>query len=105
MTACYRFRHALYQESVYRRLPAGRQTRWHARIGARLAQGFGAQAGDLVAVLAMHCVRGRLLPQAVQYLRQAGTRAHDRAAFREAVAFFDQALQALARLPKPGQGA
>jgi tetratricopeptide (TPR) repeat protein len=102
VTAGYRFRHALYQESVYRRLPAGRQTRWHARIGARLAQGFGAQPGDLVAVLAMHCVRGRLLPQAVQYLRQAGTRAYDRAAFREAVAFFDQALQALARLPKPG---
>ncbi|HEX2276087.1 MAG TPA: AAA family ATPase [Candidatus Tectomicrobia bacterium] len=102
VTAGYRFRHALYQELVYRRLPAGRQTRWHARIGARLAQGFGAQAGDLVAVLAMHCVRGRLLPQAVQYLRQAGTRAHDRAAFREAVAFFDEALQALARLPKPG---
>jgi DNA-binding winged helix-turn-helix (wHTH) protein/tetratricopeptide (TPR) repeat protein len=102
VTACYRFRHALYQEIIYRRLPAGRQTRWHARIGARLAQGFGAQAGDLAAVLAMHCVRGRLLSQAVQYLWQAGTRAHDRAAFREAVAFFEQALQALARLPKLG---
>jgi DNA-binding winged helix-turn-helix (wHTH) protein/tetratricopeptide (TPR) repeat protein len=102
VTACYRFRHALYQESVYRRLPAGRQTRWHARIGARLAQGFGAQAGDLVAVVAMHCVRGRLLPQAVQYLRQAGAQALARSAPHEAMGYFEQALQALASLHAHG---
>ena len=52
VTAGYSFIHAVYQEVLYQRIPAGRQSRWHARIGARLAQGFGAQAGDLAAALA-----------------------------------------------------
>src|SRR5262249_33643460 len=76
------------------------QTRWHARIGARLAQGFGAQAGDLAAALALHCVRGRLLPQAVQYLREAGEKATARSAYREAVGDFEQALSTLPHLPE-----
>jgi DNA-binding winged helix-turn-helix (wHTH) protein/tetratricopeptide (TPR) repeat protein len=100
VTACFGFRHALYQDLLYQRIPAGRQTRWHARIGARLAQGFGAQAGDLAAALALHCVRGRLLPQAVQYLRQAGEKATARSAYREAVGYFEQALSALPQLPE-----
>jgi tetratricopeptide (TPR) repeat protein len=40
--------------------------------------------------------------KAVTYCQQAGVRAWDRAAFREAVASFEQALQALAHLPEPG---
>jgi tetratricopeptide (TPR) repeat protein len=38
----------------------------------------------------------------VTYCRQAGARAYDRAAFREAAASFEQALQALAHLPEDG---
>ena len=102
VTAGYRFRHALYQDIVYRRLPAGRQSRLHARIGTRLAHGFGEQAGEMAAAVAMHCVRGRLLPQAVPYLRQAGAQALARAAPREAMGYFEQALEALASLPAHG---
>jgi len=40
--------------------------------------------------------------KAVTYCQQAGARAHDRAAFREAVAYFEQALQALDHVPEPG---
>jgi tetratricopeptide (TPR) repeat protein len=100
ITACFGFRHALYHDVVYQRIPAGRQTRWHARIGTRLAQGFGAQAGDLAAALARHCVRGRLLPQAVPYLRQAGETAMARSAHREAAGYFEQALGILSQLPE-----
>ena len=99
VTACYRFRHALYQEIVYRRLPAGRQSHWHARIGTRLAYGFGEHAGEMAAAVAWHCVQGRLLPQAVPYLWQAGRQAVQRGAPQEAVAFYEQALEALQRLP------
>ena len=102
VTACFGFRHTLYQDVVYQRIPAGRQTRWHARIGARLAQGFGAQAGDLAAAVARHCVRGRLLPEAVPYLRQAGQTAARRGAHQEAVTYYEQALHALQQLsPTP----
>ena len=65
VTACYGFRHALYQEVFYQRVPTGRQSRWHARIGTRLERGFGEYADEMAAALAMHLVRGRLLPQAV----------------------------------------
>jgi DNA-binding winged helix-turn-helix (wHTH) protein/tetratricopeptide (TPR) repeat protein len=99
VTTCYDFRHALYQEVLYQRVPAGRQSRWHARIGIRLARGFGENAGEMAAALAMHLVRGRLLPQAMPYLRQAGQQAFQRAAYQEAVAFYEQALQALEQVP------
>jgi tetratricopeptide (TPR) repeat protein len=99
VTACYGFRHAVYQEVLYERIPAGRQTRWHARMGTRLAQGFREGAKEMAAALARHFVRGRLLPQAVHYLRQAGQQAAQRGAYREAVAFYEQALPALQRLP------
>ena len=47
-------------------------------------------------------LRGEVWDKAVTYCQQAGARANDRAAFREAVAYFDQALQALAHLPESG---
>ena len=52
--------------------------------------------------LAHHALRGEVWDKAVTYCQQAGARAHDRAAFREAVAAFEQALQALAHLPEHG---
>jgi len=47
----------------------------------------------------MHFVRGRLIPQAVPYLRLAGQYAFRRAAYHEALAFYEQALLALEQLP------
>ena len=58
------------------------------------------QAGDMAAVLAMHCVCGHLLPQAMQYLRQAGEKAMARSAHREAVGYFEQTLSTLPHLPE-----
>ena len=52
--------------------------------------------------LAYHAVRGEAWQKAVSYCQQVGARAHDRAAFGEAVAHFEQALQALAHLPEDG---
>ena len=42
------------------------------------------------------------MEQGRPYCQQAGVRARDRAAFREAVASLEQALQALAHLPEDG---
>ena len=52
--------------------------------------------------LAHHALRGEVWAKAVTYCQQAGARAYDRAAFREALAAFEQALQALAHLPEDG---
>jgi tetratricopeptide (TPR) repeat protein len=50
--------------------------------------------------LAHHAFRGKVWDKALIYLRQAGMKAHARAANREAVAHYDQALVALQQLPE-----
>ena len=57
---------------------------------------------DQVERLAHHALRGEVWDKAFIYCRQAGVRAYDHAAFREAIACFEQALQALAHLPEDG---
>jgi class 3 adenylate cyclase/tetratricopeptide (TPR) repeat protein len=98
----YTFKHALTHEVVYRSLLQERRRTLHARI-VECLEALGAnQPVDQVDRLAHHAVRGEVWDKAVAYCQQAGARAHDRAAFREAVAAFEQALQALAHLPEPG---
>src|SRR5262249_5206917 len=42
VTERYLFRHALYPQVVYERVPAGQRMRLHRRIGLRLEAGYGA---------------------------------------------------------------
>src|SRR5262249_38538142 len=60
------------------------------------------RVAEQVERLAHHALRGEVWDKAVTYCQQAGSRAYDRAAFREAVAACEQALQALGHLPEPG---
>ena len=74
-----------------------------ARAYCRGPRGAGTRAeAAQVERLAHHALRGEVWDKAVTYCQQAGARAQDRAAFREAVTFFEQALQALAHLPEDG---
>jgi predicted ATPase/class 3 adenylate cyclase len=98
----YTFKHALTHEVAYGSLLRERRRGLHAR----LVEVLEAQTPERVAApvdrLAHHALRGEVWDKAVTYGQQAGAGAHDRAAFREAVAYFDQALQALAHLPEDG---
>jgi tetratricopeptide (TPR) repeat protein len=98
----YTFKHALTHEVAYGSLLLERRRVLHAR----LVEAFEALAPERVAEqverLAHHALRGEVWDKAVPYCQQAGARAYDRAAFREAVVSFDQALQALAHLSEPG---
>src|SRR5262249_33356056 len=93
----YTFTHTLTHEVAYGGLLLERRRGVHAR----LVEAPEALAPEQVERLAHHALRGEVWDKAVTYCQQAGTRAYDRAAFREAVAAFDQALQALAHLPGP----
>jgi predicted ATPase len=95
----YRFRHGLYQQVLYEQLGATRRAQLHGRMGARLAAGYGAQAGDMAATLALHAERGSEPQQAVQYWQQAGAQAARRNANHEAVAYLRKGLAVLATLP------
>jgi DNA-binding winged helix-turn-helix (wHTH) protein/predicted ATPase len=100
----YGFVHALYQQVVYDRLPVGRRLALHRRIGLRLEAGYGGQASEQAAALAVHFDRGRDTAWAVHYLQQAAVNALGRYAYHEAVAHLTRALELLATLPEtPGR--
>jgi DNA-binding winged helix-turn-helix (wHTH) protein/tetratricopeptide (TPR) repeat protein len=100
VAARYGFIHALYREVAYARVPAGRRMRLHRQIGERLEAAYGEQASTIAAELGMHFAQGQDYPKAVQYWRQAGSRAAASSTYREAVTCFEQALAALAHLPE-----
>lgn len=86
------FRHALYHQVWYERVPAGRCSRLHRRIGIRTEQAYGERAGELAAALAMHFERGRDARRAVHYCRQAAENAARRLAYREVTVHLTTAL-------------
>jgi tetratricopeptide (TPR) repeat protein len=98
----YTFKHALTQQVAYETLLQERRRALHARIVEALEALAGERVTEQVERLAHHALRGEVWDKAVTYCQQAGTRADDRAAFREAVGSFEQALQALAHLHEPG---
>ena len=98
----YTFKHALTHEVAYGSLHQEQRRTLHARIVEALEALYAERLGEQVERLAHHALRGEVWAKAVTYCQQAGARARDRAAFREAVASFEQALQALEHLPEDG---
>ena len=99
VSARYAFVHDLHRETLYSRIPPRRKSRLHVRIGARLEAGYGAQARDMAAELAVHFVQGNDVPNAVRYLRYAAEHALARSAHREAAGRLQEALAILGSLP------
>jgi predicted ATPase len=103
VTARYAFQHALYQQMAYQRLGVTQRVHLHRRLGARLEEAFGAQAGEIAAELAVHFAHGRDYQRAVQYLRQAAETAGHRHAHREAIEYLRRALELLQAMPDTPQ--
>jgi class 3 adenylate cyclase/tetratricopeptide (TPR) repeat protein len=98
----YTFKHALTHEVAYGSLLLERRRGLHGRVVEALEALAPEGAAEQVEQLAHHALRGEVWDKAVTYCQQAGARARDRAAFREAVIYFEQALQALTHLPEHG---
>jgi tetratricopeptide (TPR) repeat protein len=96
----YTFKHALTQDVAYARVPNDVRRVLHARIVEAIEALYRDRLDEHVERLAYHAARGEHWAQAVRYARQAGAKAFDRSANREAVASFDDALAALARMPE-----
>jgi DNA-binding winged helix-turn-helix (wHTH) protein/predicted ATPase len=96
----YAFIHVLYQNVLYDRIGAARQSEMHRRTGERLEAGYGGWAQDIAAGLALHFQRGRDAARAVGYLAQAGENAIRRGAYVEAIALLHQGLSLLSALPE-----
>lgn len=99
MSGRYGFRHALYQNVLYERVAEMRRMRLHRAIGERTEAGYGEQAREIAAELAVHFEQGRDYQRAVQYLQHAGQNANQRSANVEAVSHFTKALELFKTLP------
>ena len=96
----YTFKHALTQGVAYGGLLQERRRALHARIVDAIEALYADRLATQVEPLAHHACRGELWEKALGYCRQAGTKAATRSAHRAAVAYFEQALNALTYLPK-----
>ena len=95
----YAFIHSLYQQVFYQRIPAGKRTQLHARIGQQQELAYGAQAAQIAVELAMHFERGRDFRRAVQYRHHAAEMALQRYAYREAIEHLTIGLELLKATP------
>ena len=96
----YTFKHALTHEVSYGSLLQERRRTLHAQIVAAIEQLYADRLEEHAERLAHHALRGQLWDKAVRYSRQAGNRALDRSALREALSAFEQARVALQELPE-----
>jgi tetratricopeptide (TPR) repeat protein len=98
--ARYGFRHALYRDVLYDRIPPSRRRRLHQLIGERLERAHAADATPVAADLGSHFESSRDQTRAIRYLGQAADTAQKRFADREAVAYLERALALLDTLPE-----
>jgi DNA-binding winged helix-turn-helix (wHTH) protein/tetratricopeptide (TPR) repeat protein len=96
----YTFKHALTQEVAYESLLHERRRALHAQIVETIEALAGDRVTDQVERLAYHALRGEVWDKAVIYFRQAGARAMERSAYREARVCFEQAMSSLQHLPE-----
>ena len=96
----YTFKHALTHEVTYASLLHERRRTTHARIMEAIETLHAGRLIEHVERLGHHAVRGEMWEKALHYLRQAGLKALDRSAYREAVGYYEQAIDALSHLPQ-----
>ncbi len=96
----YTFKHALTHEVAYQGLLHDRRRALHRRIVQAMEGLYAERLVEQVDRLAHHAVRAELWDRALPYCRQAGLKAAQRLAHREAAGYFEQALQALGHQPE-----
>ena len=96
----FRFKHALTHEVTYGSLLSRRRQELHGRVVRALESQHHDNLAEVVQSLARHALSAELWHEAVNYSRQAGDKAVELSAYQEARVFYDQALQALAHLPR-----
>jgi tetratricopeptide (TPR) repeat protein len=96
----YTFKHALSHEVTYRSLLPERRRGLHVRIVEAIETLARERVAEQAERLAHHALQGEVWDKALVYCRQAGERAMARSAYREAVGYFEQALEALTHLPE-----
>jgi class 3 adenylate cyclase/tetratricopeptide (TPR) repeat protein len=96
----YSFKHALTHEVAYAGLVLERRRAVHARIVEAIERIHAGRLEEQIEALAHHTFRAERWGPATRLLRQAGDRARERSANREAAVLYEQALVALSHVPE-----
>ncbi len=96
----YTFKHALTHDVAYGGVLHERRRALHAQIVGAIEMLHADRLAEHAERLAHHAFRGGEWDKAVRYGREAARKALGRAANHEAVAYIEQALDALGRLPE-----
>jgi class 3 adenylate cyclase/tetratricopeptide (TPR) repeat protein len=96
----YTFKHALTHEVAYGSLVQERRHTLHRAVLAAIERLYAGRLDEHPERLSLHAVRSESWDKAVAYSAEAAARARRRLALREALASLEQALAALAHLPR-----
>ncbi len=94
-TESYTFRHDLYRELLYERLPSTRRALCHARVGRRLEAAWRGTLDSVAAEVAEHFERADEPARAIPYHHRAAAKALRRSANAEAIGHLQRALAAV----------
>jgi tetratricopeptide (TPR) repeat protein len=96
----YIFKHAVIQDVAYNSLLLQRRKALHRAVGEAIEELYQDRLAEHYAELAHHFTQGEVWEKAFNYCQQAGEKAMRQSAHREAVGYFEQALNALRHLPE-----
>jgi len=96
----YIFKHALTHDVAYSSILVSQRKDLHALIGRAIEEVYAGRIEERLAELAYHFLQGEVWDKAFHYLRQAGAKAVALCVDREAVGFYERALEALDHLPE-----
>ena len=94
----YAFRHDLYRELLYDRLPATRRALCHTRVGRRLEAAWAGRLDAIASELAEHFERGNEPVRAIPHHQRAADKAMRRGANEEAIGHLRRALDAIGHI-------
>jgi DNA-binding winged helix-turn-helix (wHTH) protein/tetratricopeptide (TPR) repeat protein len=97
----YDFRHSLYREVLYRRLPKVIRSKLHLRLAQRLKAFCDPCEQELATELALHFEGGHEYAEAIRYLTLAAKNAAGRFAYRDSIEILQHALE-LVPMVAPG---
>ena len=97
-TELYTFRHDLYRELLYDRLPASRRALSHGRVGRRLEAAWAKRLDAVAGELAEHFERGHEHARAIPHHQRAAAKALRRSANEEAINHLGLALQSIGNI-------
>jgi predicted ATPase len=97
--ASYRFKHALVQDVAYQSLLKSRRQQLHAAVARALEERVAGRREEEPEVLAHHLTEAGRLEPAIDYWHEAGRRAAERSASKEAIDHLRRALRLLRQQP------